>query len=465
VSLKNLSLTARMSLMFMSAVIIVLAVAGLSFNLLSQHHFSLLDRQALEEKLSYSKRILRATQGNSSLSDELTHIGSMLENHQGLAISILASDGTVLFSDSRTANIPAAFRHAGEKTMWQWQDGAKMYRGMTAQVPLNQQSKPLTVLLILDVTTHAHFFDTLQRWFWIGLSLSALASALIGWLVARSGLKPLRQVTHLATLISARSLQERIPLEPVPLELRQLALSFNAMLARLEESFMRLSNFSADIAHELRTPVSNLMTQTEVVLSQKRGIHTYEENLYSNLEELKRMSHIIDDMLFLAKADNGLVTPERKRIELVDVVAKLFEFYRFLADENGVQLEVSGAGDVQGDKLMLDRAISNLLSNALRYTPVGSTVSVLIQQSAQTVTLIAQNPGPTIEREHLAKLFDRFYRGDPARREGTPANAGLGLAITRSIVETHGGRIWCTSEAGITSFHMQFPRPGTVTES
>lgn len=226
-----------------------------------------------------------------------------------------------------------------------------------------------------------------------------------------------------------------------------------------EPRAVELSNFSADIAHELRTPVSNLMTHTEVVLSHKRDITAYEENLYSNLEELKRMSRMIDDMLFLAKADNGLIIPEQARIELADVVYKLFDYYHLLAEERGIELSLTGTGQAQGDRLMLDRALSNLLSNALRYTPAGKTISVLIRQAADSTTFSIENPGDTISSEHLEKLFDRFYRVDPARREGSPSNAGLGLAITRSIIEAHKGRIWCTSAAGLTGFHIELPHP------
>ena len=286
-SVRHLSLTARMSLMFMSVVVVVLTMAGLSFNVLSQHHFEVLDRQALVEKLESTRHILNNARSDASLTEELPQLRALLGAHHDLAATILSGDGRVLFSDPKAADVPESFRHAEEQSMWEWQNAGHLYRGMTAQISVADKSEPLTTLLILDVTSHAHFFETLQRWFIAGLVISALISAALGWVVVRSGLRPLRQVTHLATSMSARSLQERIPLEPVPLELQQLVLSFNAMLGRLEDAFVRLSNFSADIAHELRTPVSNLMTHTEVVLTRKRDLDAYEDNLYSNLEELK----------------------------------------------------------------------------------------------------------------------------------------------------------------------------------
>jgi two-component system heavy metal sensor histidine kinase CusS len=289
------------------------------------------------------------------------------------------------------------------------------------------------------------------------LLISALVSAGLGWLIARSALRPLREVTGVATSISATSLKARISLAAVPLELRQLVSSFNAMLARLDDGFMRLSNFSADIAHELRTPLSNLLMQTEVVLSKPRSSETYQDTLYANLDDLKHMARMIDDMLFLAKADNGLIMPEHQPVALHEVVQQLFEYYRLLADERGIQLQLQGSGRIRGDVQMLHRVIANLLSNALRYTSQGQCITVSIGQSGQFTELSVSNPGPSIAAEHLEQLFDRFYRADPARREGSNHNAGLGLAIARSIVTAHQGQISCTSEAGVTTFHLLFP--------
>ncbi|WP_025810176.1 heavy metal sensor histidine kinase [Pseudomonas chlororaphis] len=455
--MKRMSLTTRMSLMFMLAVTAVLTVAGLSFNNLSRHHFKMLDQQALNEKLQSTQRILTGLSSMNQFSDIKPELKVLLGEHRDLIALIIDGDGRLLFAEPGWVEVPQAFRRASNNNLWEWRDQGQMYRGVTAQARVTGQDKPLTIMVIFDVTQQMSFFEMLERWFWMGLMISALVSAALGWMVASSGLRPIRQVTQVAASMSAKSLQERIPLAPVPKELQQMVLSFNAMLSRLDDAFVRLSNFSADIAHELRTPVSNLMTHTEVVLSRKRNIEDYEDNLHSNLDDLKRMGRMIDDMLFLAKSDNGLITHENKPIDLVEVVEKLLEYYRLLADERGIDLEVSGRGSVRGDVLMLHRAISNLLSNALRYTPEGKCIRVDIRQQGASISVVVENPGEPIAPEHLEKLFDRFYRVDSARREGSPSNAGLGLSITRSIIEAHDGKIWCTSSKGKTAFHIALP--------
>jgi len=269
----------------------------------------------------------------------------------------------------------------------------------------------------------------------------------------------LRQMAHLAGRITAERLHERLPEDRVPPELREMAAAFNAMLDRLHESFRRLSDFSADLAHEMRTPVSNLMTQTQVTLSQARTPEDYQEILASNLEEYERLARMISDMLFLAKADNGLIVPTREAVDLAAEVAGLFEFYEALAEECGVHLEASGIAHVPGDRLMLRRAISNLLSNAIRHTAPGGIIRVFLsgpRDGERGCVLAVENPCRQLSPEQLARLFDRFYRADPARR-GSGEGAGLGLAITRSIAQAHGGDVAAISSPSGCRFELRLP--------
>ena len=455
--MKRPSLTLRLSLMFVCAVVAVLVVAGFTFDGFSRHHFKALDRQAMTEKLESIRQIMDGEAGSADRSDVLLQLQALLGAHQELSASIVMQGGGTIFATSNAAQHPSIPPDAPDDDMWEWTDGGHLYRGMKAQVHLVNESEPLTAWLSMDITSHMHFVETLRWWLVIGLAISALVSAGLGWLVARSGLKPVARVTQVAASMSAGSLKERIPMDFVPRELELLVSSFNAMLARLEESFSRLSNFSADIAHELRTPISNLRTHTEVILTKKRAPEIYEENLYSNLEDLNRLSSIIDGMLFLAKSDNGLVLPANEKVELRLVVEKLFEYYQLLADDTGLKLQVSGHGEVRGDRTMLDRMVSNLLSNAIRYTPSGATISVNIEPSGNMMSLSVQNPGERIAAEHLPRLFDRFYRVDPARRESSANNAGLGLSIVKSLVDAHGGSVGCVSEEGRTTFTISLP--------
>ncbi|MBK3758584.1 MULTISPECIES: heavy metal sensor histidine kinase [Stutzerimonas stutzeri group] len=457
--MKRLSLTARLSLMFMLAVTGVLAAAGYFFSQLSEHHFDELDRHTLHEKLEASRRLLGELDDLQNFERVRPQLQALLGGHSEMRGFIFDERGAQLFpqpgvDEAEPPLLELIGREAGELTL----DG-HVWRGEAGHVAIGAQR--LTLLILLDVTAHKAFFHTFSGWLWSALVLCALLSGLLGWLLGwllvRSGLRPLREVTQVAASVSAKSLRERIPDESTPAELQQLVQAFNAMLARLEDAFVRLSNFSADIAHELRTPLSNLMTHTEVALTRARTLDQYQDNLHSNLEELQRMSRMIDDMLFLAKADNGLIVPDAKPIALDALCAQLLDYYQLSADERGVRFELVGAGTIQGDLLMLRRALSNLMSNALRYTPDGERIRVAIERGADQVTLEVSNPGASIAPEHLERLFDRFYRGDPARREGSPSNAGLGLAITRSIVQAHRGRIQCSSAQGLTSFVLEFP--------
>lgn len=450
------SLTLRLSLLFVIAVAAVLLIVGVAFNELTRHHFRALDAQAMDEKLEAITQIAKESGADSALLKTRWH--TLLGAHPDLNAILIQADGSVFFAEPPLSSIPTLEQASPRDGLWEWENQGRMFRAMQAAVALPGNQPPLTAWLVLDVTTHMHFFAVLQRWFWSVLLASTVLSAALGWLVAKNGLRPLARVTQTAASMSAGSLKERIPLGPVPDELRELITAFNSMLGRLDDSFVRLSNFSADIAHELRTPISNLRTHTEVILAKKRDPEVYQENLTSNLEELNRLSGIIDGMLFLAKSDHGLVVPDAAELDLGAVIGKLFEYYEWLAEDKGIRLQVSGNASVFADSVMIDRVVSNLLSNALRYTPAGGTVEVAILDYGRRVELRVENPGPEIGPQHLQRIFDRFYRVDPARREGT-GNAGLGLAIARSLMQAHGGTIACTSAGGRTAFILTFLRP------
>jgi two-component system, OmpR family, heavy metal sensor histidine kinase CusS len=435
----------------------VLLVAGLSFYHLSQAHFKAIDQHTLSEKLQATELILQQLPAPAQFEQARPALRNLLGAHRDLRALITDSEGRVLLAEPPSLRIASAQPGAGDGHIWQWQEQQRMFRGLSKTLRLPGQSSAIRVMLVLDVSPHMVFFSLLQQWFWLGLLISAVLSAGLGWLVASNGLRPLREVTRLATAVSAQSLTQRIALAPIPHELQQLVSSFNAMLARLEDAFVRLSNFSADIAHELRTPLSTLTTHTEVVLAHPRAQGEYEETLYANLDDLRHMSRMIDDMLFLAKADNGLMVPAQQPVALHRLGQKLLDYYQILADESGIQLTLRGAATVPGDEPMLHRAMANLLSNALRYTPAGKSIRVSIRQQGTVTVLTVSNPGEPIDAQHLERLFDRFYRADPARREGNASNAGLGLAIARSIVLAHRGRIYCSSNAGVTEFSIELP--------
>jgi len=425
-----------------------------------EHHFIEQDADELAVILHAVEHTLTTAQDGQQQPAQT--LAKAVSGHHGVYYQVMDSQNRLLYRNADVdlsllaANTPASADY-NAKTIHNWQLDGKAYRGVFSLFTTADQQ--YQVIAAIDISFHEHFLQQLQRSLGLILLGSALLTLLAAWLAVHQGLNPLRGLSEQMRDIQTSKLDIRLSPGEVPTELRHMVQSFNLMLDRLEQGFTKLSHFSADIAHELRTPLSSLMTHTEVILSRKRDVETYEENLHSNLEDLRRMARMIDDMLFLAKSDNGLIVPQQQPVALESVVSKLFDYYQLLAEERGIALRVSGAASVRGDVLMLHRAISNLLSNALRYTPQGQAISVDIRQSDAAIELVVENPGESVAPEHLERLFDRFYRGDPARREGGPSNAGLGLAITRSIVEAHGGLIWCTSEKGRTAFHLEFAPP------
>ncbi|EJM64214.1 heavy metal sensor histidine kinase [Pseudomonas sp. GM55] len=447
--MRRLSLSSRLALLFAACTAVVSLFAGVLFSRASEAHFIELDQQLLDDKLIGLRRALHDFQS----SDGEVKLVEELSRQADLSLRITGRDGRRWYDSS--TNLPQALpSQPGLSTVSH--EGTD-YRVLNAPLfPDKAESPQLT--LLLDITHHQHFLQRIQHLIWLTVGLSALATALLGAWAARSGLRPLRRISAVASGVSAQSLNSRLPEENMPPELAEMAHNFNAMLGRLDDSFQRLSAFSADIAHELRTPLSNLLTHTQVTLTRPRPIEDYREALHSNLEELQWMAQLVNDMLYLAKADHGLLIPKRESLELAEEADLLLEFFAPLAEDAQVTLSREGLGHMEGDRSMLRRALSNLLDNALRFTPAQGTVQVTIDEQPDGLSLRVENSGDGIDPQLLPRLFDRFYRADPARREGSSEHAGLGLAITRSIIRAHGGQIRCESEPGWTRFVIELPR-------
>ncbi|MBI2837093.1 MAG: heavy metal sensor histidine kinase [Acidobacteria bacterium] len=346
--------------------------------------------------------------------------------------------------------------NAGQE--WKAADG-RLYILMAAWADLDPRRTDQRIIQIgLDVSEEDAIIADYKRKM-AGVLLAGVAlAATAGAFVARSGLRPLGAIATAAARIEATHLQERIGQTGWPRELSELAAVFDAMLDRLEDSFTRLSQFSADLAHELRTPINNLVGGAEVALTRARTTDEYRSVLESSLEEYGRLSRMIDKLLFLARADRGraplMKVPLDARAELEAVV----DFHEAVAAERGIQVSCAGTGHLVADQQLFRRAISNLLSNSLNHTPHGGEVEVSVEESeAGAVDVLVRDNGCGIPPEHLPWVFDRFYRVESSR-PSQPGGTGLGLAIVRSIMDLHMGVAKIQSEPGKgTTVVLSFP--------
>lgn len=456
-----ISLTARLSLLFAGSAVCVLLFAGLLFERAANNRFLEHDTEELDGKMV----LLHETLGNITSFDGMAalplRLRDTMSGHPGIAVTVAASDGRILFSVGPSAVVKHLLQgtEIGKPQPATWSLDNHSYRIVANRIALGiPANQPASVAIALDISRDQEFMVEFREFLWFGMVLAALAMGWLAWVAVRKGLAPLNEVSAMMANISAQRLDMPIPTSGVPQELKELVSSFNTMLARLDDSFRRLSEFSSDIAHELRTPIQNLMVQTEVTLTSEHDAIEYRTNLQSNLEEFGRLSRMISDMLFLAKADNRLLILRRESVDLHSEVERLFDFYEALASERSVSLIQRGAATVHADRLMIQRALSNLLSNALRFTPDGMAVEVTLGEDFDhQVTISVANPGAAIPAEHLPKIFDRLYRVDASRQDARSENAGLGLAITRSIVEMHEGKMSVASEKEWTCFTITLP--------
>ncbi len=412
-------------------------------------YFDNQDRDFLTGKLQLTEEFLKTEtfRNKTDIKSLSEKINDAMVGHNGLFISIKNMENEKIVElYAKNSVVPAVLLNKSGDIldyMIQTEENNTVYRSISRRVavtPEQGKSKHVIITVATDTGYHTLFMDKLSTWlFWFNIGL-VFISVFLGWLTTRIGLKPLREMTSLASSMTVHSLDQRLNPDLAPPEISETMQEFNNMFDRLEGAFRKLSDFSSDIAHELRTPVSNLMMQTQFALAKERDVSHYREILFANLEELKRLSRMTSDMLFLARSEHGLLRLDKHDVDLAAELNELRELFEPLADETGKTITVEGEGVVAGDSDMLRRAFSNLLSNAIKYSPDNTCTAIHIERDSDCVNVMITNTMSGQVPANLERLFDRFYRADSSRFYNTEG-AGLGLSITRSIIHAHGGEL------------------------
>ncbi|CAB3746863.1 heavy metal sensor histidine kinase [Paraburkholderia solisilvae] len=334
-------------------------------------------------------------------------------------------------------------------------DGVRMHWTYATTIA-REDGQPVTVIAGHPLASEARVLAEYRARIILATLAGALAATLLAYGVLRRGFRPVHEIAERAAQVSPTSLSVRLDSRRAPAELRQLADAFNAMLDRLAEGYQRLSQFSADLAHEIRTPVNVLIGQTQVTLAQTRDVDEYQQTLESNLEELNRLSHLAENMLFLARVDHAALAIDREPVALADELNKIAEYFEGIADERGMRFDVDARGALWANPMLCRRAINNLVVNAVRYGASDTVVRLKGEENERGSMVVVENEGH-IPADLMARLFDRFYRADAARSRFTESS-GLGLAIVKAIMSLHGGTALVSCPVPtVVRFELHFP--------
>ncbi len=454
------SIASQLVLLFTPAAAFLLCCGiGVLYWTVVRHAFAE-DRAVLADKVFAVRADLEAAGGPAVIKEQLK--ATRTNDRTAYWVRVIDSAGrSVAETPGMEKLLPPSVFHADQTAnpaRWGAQDYA-IDRKLFSIVSTNAAAggKKYTLQIAQDRTMDEEFEKSFGLLVAAVLVVGIFASAAIAITVTRRGLRPLAAMTNSLRRVGADRLDERVPPNEWPRELQPVAIAFDDMLDRLRDSFTRLSQFSADLAHELRTPIANIRGEAEVALTRPRSPNEYQAVIESSVAECERLSGIIDNLLFLARAEAAEGEVHRQEFAARAAVEKIATYYEAVAEERRIRLVCQGEGSIFADPLLFERTLSNLVDNALRFTPDEGTISITVEPRFGLTEIVVQDTGAGIAAEHLRHVFDRFYRADPARSsEGT----GLGLALVKSIAELHGGSVAIESErARGTKVTLRFPAP------
>lgn len=451
------SIASQLVLLFTLAAALLLSCGlGVFYLIVVRHSFEE-DNQFLADRLSAVRGELSPSGGLASLSTTLR--GRAAAEVEAYWVRVIDSNGDIIVETPKMGWFlpPPAFPDPLDKNSVDhpknYRTNKKLFSLVATREEIDGQSYIIQVAQ--DRTSDEQFAMEFALVLAAALALGIVASAIIGIAVTKRGLLPLQQLAESLGRIDPSHFDERVSKASWPRELQPVATAFDGMLARLENSFTRLSQFSADLAHELRTPISNIRGEAEVTLTRPRTPEEYRDVIESIAAECERLSSIVHNLLFLARAEGIDRQIDRKVFAARPAIEKVAAYYRTLAEERGISILNRGDGEVYADALLFERALSNLLDNALRFTPNGGNVTIATRTATGRTELTVADTGAGIPPQHLPHICDRFYRVDSSR---SSQGAGLGLALVKSIAELHGGSVAVASELNRgTTVTLSFP--------
>jgi two-component system, OmpR family, heavy metal sensor histidine kinase CusS len=442
------SIASQLVLLFtLAAAFLLCCGLGALYWIVVRHAFEE-DNEVLADKLAAIRADLTATGGIEVVTAQLKYVRK--GERSPYWVRVLDSSNRVLAeTPDMNAVLPPAVFAAAEKPK-DFRAQAQLFSLLTS--PLQTATDHFQIQVAQDRTADERFMKQFAALLAAVLALGVAAAAIIAWSVTKRGLRPLGKMTDALQRVGPKQLHERVPTVGWPRELQPLALAFDDMLARLEDSFVRLSQFSADIAHELRTPIANIRGEAEVALNRSRSAEEYREVMESTIAECQHLGLIVDNLLFLARTEAAEGHLQRASFDGRAVIEKIAAFYEPIAEEQKLTIRCRGAATFVADEMLFSRAVNNLVENAAHHTPSGGTIEISVASSEVSV----KDDGAGIPPEHLPRVFDRFYRADTSR---SSEGVGLGLALVKSIMDLHGGTARIESEPGRgTTVTLTFPK-------
>ncbi len=452
------SLSLRLALAFALVSLLLLGGIGLYLYRSLQQEIAWRDDQTLLGRLDRMEHLLRDTADIQQLRERPELYANMLGNTEHF-LWVLNNDDEVLIAIN-PRSLPLPTLQASTQPRFHDGSGEPPYRLVAQQSRIHGDR--LTLVAGHVLSERENMLAAYRNNLLIALLCGSVLSFLLAALISQRGLRPLRKLAAQAAELDTGRLHTRLHAGSPYAELDGLEQNLNQALTRIDDGYQQLVRFSADLAHEMRTPLNNLMGQTQHALSKARTNEQYEQVLDSNLEEFERLARMIDSLLFLARSEQAAPALKCQPVDLVELTDRLNDYFEGMAEEQQLRLVNRCEGTLYADREMLTRALANLIANAIRHADSGNAITISSIHSAEHCIVAVHNQGPCIEQPHLDHVFERFYRADPSR-SAAGSTGGLGLAIVQAIMRQHGGHASVHNEDNGVRFELVFPAFGKMT--